>query len=47
MFVHNVYTITSDSADLWSFNNDTARTVIMFGVDNKSSSHYDNCKKSF
>ena len=47
MFVHNVYTITSDSAGSWSFNNDTARTVTMFGVDNKSSSHYDNCKKSF
>ena len=33
---------TFDSASWWSFDNDTARNVIIFGVDNSSSSHADN-----
>ena len=36
------YGITLDSAGSWSFNNDTARNVIIFGADNSSSSHADN-----
>ena len=30
------------SSDFWSFDNDTPRNVIIFGVDNNSSSHSDN-----
>ena len=41
------YGITFDSAGCWSFDNDTARNVIIFGVDNSSSSHSDNPKNSF
>ena len=33
------------SAGSQSFDNDFARNVIIFGVDNSSSSHADNCKK--
>ena len=29
--------ITSDTPDFWSFDNETARNVIIFGVDNSSS----------
>ena len=39
--------MTFDNEDLWSFNNDTARNVITFGVDNSSSSHVDNRKNNF
>ena len=39
--------ITFDSAGFWSFDNDTARNVITFGVDNSSSSHSDNHKNDF
>ena len=31
----------------WSFNNGTARNVVIFGVDNSSSSHVYNCKNNF
>ena len=31
----------------WSFDNDTARNVIIFGVDTSSSSHSDNHKNNF
>ena len=41
------YGITFDSAGSWSFDNDIARNVIMFGVDNSSSSRADNCKNIF
>ena len=41
------YRITFDGADFWSFDNDTARNVKTFGVDNVSSSHSDNCKNNF
>ena len=34
-----------DGKGEWSFGNDYARNVIMFGVDNSSSSHADNIKK--
>ena len=41
------YGITFNSRDCWSFDNDNARNVIIFGVDNSSSSHGDNCKNNF
>ena len=41
------YRITFDSAGSWSFDNDTARNVIIFGVDNNSSFHSDNYKNKF
>ena len=40
------YGIIFNSADSWSFNNDTARNVTIFGVDNSSSSHAENCKNN-
>ena len=46
-YVNSGYGITVDSAGLWSFDNDTARNVIIFGVDNSSSSHTDNRKNNF
>ena len=35
--LYSGYGITFDSAGFWSFDNDTARNVIIFGVDNSSS----------
>ena len=31
----------------WSFDNDTARNVLIFGVDNRSSSYVENRKNNF
>ena len=39
--------ITFDSAGSWSFDNDLARNVITFGVNNSSSSRSDNRKNNF
>ena len=39
--------ITFDSAGSWSFNNDTARNVIIFSVGNSSSTRADNPKNNF
>ena len=39
--------ITFDSGDSWRFGNDFARNIIIFCVDNSSSSHSDNDKKHF
>ena len=39
--------ILFDSAVSWSFDNDSARKVIIFCVDNNSSFHADNCKNHF
>ena len=36
-----------DSAGSWSFNNDLARSIIIFGVNNSSLFHSDNCKNNF
>ena len=36
-----------DSGGSWSFDNDFARNVIIFAVDNSSSSHSDNRKNNF
>ena len=41
------YGITFDSAGSCSFDNDFARNVIIFGVDNTSSFHSDNRKNNF
>ena len=43
-YVYSGYGITLDSASWCSFSNDTARNVIIFGVDNSSSSHSENRK---
>ena len=37
--VYSGYGIALDGAGKWSFDNDSAEVVIMFGVDNSSSSH--------
>ena len=39
--------IAFDGEGSWSFGNDFARNVIIFGVDNNSSSHTDNRKNNF
>ena len=39
--------ITFDSGGSWSFDNGFVRNVIIFGVDNSSSSHADNRKNNF
>ena len=41
------YGKTFDSAGSWSFDNDFARNVIIFGVDNSSSSHLTISKITF
>ena len=46
-YAYSRYGITLVSASWWSFDNDTARNVIIFGVDNSSSSHSDNHKNNF
>ena len=46
-YVYSGYGITFDSGGSWSFDNGTARNVIIFGVDSSSSSHVDNRKNNF
>ena len=46
-YVHNSYGITFDGKGKWRFDNGYARNVIIFGVDNSSSSHIDNLKNYF
>ena len=46
-WVYSGYGIAFDVADSWNFDNDFARNVIIFGVDNSSSSHTDNRKSTF
>ena len=41
-YVYSRYGITFDSAGSWSFDNDFARNVIIFGVDVSSSFHSEN-----
>ena len=38
------YGIAIDEKGKWNFGNESARIVVIFGVDNSSSSHTDNCK---
>ena len=42
--MYSGYGIIFDDADFWSFDNDSARNVVIFGVDNSSSFHADNRK---
>ena len=46
MYMYSGYGIAFDSSDSWSFDNDTARNVIIFYVDDNSSSHAENCKNN-
>ena len=46
-YMYSGYRITFDSAGSWSFDNDSARNVVIFGVDNSSSSHAENWKNNF
>ena len=41
------YGIAFDGRDWWSFGNGTARNVIIFGIDNSSSSNVGNLKNNF
>ena len=43
--MYSGYGIAFDVIRSQSFDNDFAKSVINFGVDNSSSSHTDNCKK--
>ena len=45
--MYSGFEVTFDSAGSWSFSNDSAANVIIFGVDNSSSSHADNHKNNF
>ena len=45
--MYSGYGIAFDGKGSWSFNDEFARNVIMFGVDNSSSSHTENCKNDF
>ena len=46
-YVYRGYRIAFDGKRSWSFNDDFTRNVIIFGVDNSSSSHSDNLKNDF
>ena len=46
-YVYSGYGIAFDGEGEWSFGNSIPRNVIIFGVDNSSSSHADNCKNNF
>ena len=45
-YLYSGYRIIFDTVDSWSFGNDYARNVMIFGVDNNSLSHSDNCKNN-
>ena len=46
-YVYNGCGVASDGKGLWSFNDDFGRKVIIFGVDDSSSSHTGNLKNYF
>ena len=46
-YVYNGYRKAFDSAGSWSFDDDFGRNIIIFVVDNNSSSHSENCKNNF
>ena len=46
-YVYIGYGIAFNGLGSWSFGNDFARNVIIFGVDNSSSSQADDCKINF
>ena len=45
--MYNDYGTAFDGKGEWNFGNDSARNVVIFRVDNCSSSHTDNCKNHF
>ena len=45
-YMYSGYGIKFDGAGSWSFDNDTDRNVMTFGVDNSSSPYADNCKNN-
>ena len=46
-FTYNGWGIAFDGEGSWSFGNDFAGNVVIFGVDNSSSSHTDNQKITY
>ena len=46
-YVHSGYRIAFEGKSLWSFSDDFARNVIIFGIDNSSLSYTDNLKNDF
>ena len=46
-FTFNDRAIAFDGEGSWSFSNDFARNVVIFGIDNGSSPHTDNWKNNF
>ena len=46
-FTYNGQGIGFDGEGFWSFDDDSARNIVIFGVDNSSSSHTDNWKNNF
>ena len=46
-YLYSGYGITFDSTGLGSFDNGFTRNVVIFVVDDSSSSHADNCKTNF
>ena len=47
MFIWYSWGIAFDGEGFWSFDNASARNVLIFGVGNSSSSHTDNRKNNF
>ena len=47
MYMYSRYGITFNRADWWCFCNNSAKNVIIFGVDGSSSSHAENPKNNF
>ena len=45
--VCNGYGIGFDGTGSWEFGNDLAKNIVIFGVDNSSSTHIDDCKNNF
>ena len=45
--MYSGYGMQFNGAVSWSFGKDLCRNVIIFGIDNSSSSHTDNCNNSF
>ena len=46
-WVYSGYGIAFDRPASWNFGNGFAKNTIIFGADNSSSSHADNCKNNF
>ena len=46
-YVYSGFGVVFDEDGRWSFGNDFARNVIIFGIDNSSTTHTDNLKNDF